>query len=96
VPRAFLRDLFHRLVLLLYCLEGGLFLILAPWSPLWPRNYFFRRYRPLGDLALHPVSRGVVSAVGLVLLLQGAWELVRLVLAARRRRLERPAGEAGR
>ena len=70
-PLSSRRDALRFLVYVLYCLEGGVFLTLAPWSALWKSNYFFQLLPLLGTIGLHPVARGLVSAVGVLLFLHG-------------------------
>lgn len=56
----------HWFVLyVLVCLEVGIFLILAPWSLIWERNYFLQAYPALRPLVLDPVFRGAVSGLGI-------------------------------
>ncbi len=58
-----------RLLFILYCLEAGLFLVFAPWVPVWDRQMI---QIPLGDLRaalLHPLFRGGVTGFGVLHLL---------------------------
>ena len=77
---------------LFYCVEGGLFLVLVPWSPLWEHLFYFKRLAWLGSFGRQGMVRGVVSGIGIALLIQGAWELaltaVRLLRARRRSEVE--------
>ncbi len=64
-----------RLLFVLYCVEAGVFLLLAPWSPMWERVL---AHMPLGELyplALRPIVRSAVSGFGLVHLVWGAHDL---------------------
>ena len=59
----------------LYCLEAGTFLVLAPWTGAWEG---FLAYLPIGglhDLLLAPAVRGAVSGFGLIHLVWGAHDL---------------------
>lgn len=89
--------------MIVYFLETGLVLLVAPWSGVWERNLFVEILPAWGSVArLHGV-RGTVSGVGLVTLAVGLWELTSLVGGSvlRRRgsgskRLSPPAGGAER
>ena len=88
-----------RILLIVYFLETGLVLLVAPWSTVWERNLFVEMLPSLGSVVrLHGV-RGTVSGVGLVSLAVGLWELASVVGASIRRRREtgskRPAAPAG-
>ncbi|HTQ79465.1 MAG TPA: hypothetical protein VMM92_05675 [Thermoanaerobaculia bacterium] len=77
-------DTVFRLLFVLYCCEAGVFLVLAPWGPMWDRTL---SHLPLGIFAglfLHPVFRGAVSGFGLVHLVWGVNDL-QLLLRWRRR-----------
>jgi len=77
-------DQVFRLLFILYCIEAGVFLLLAPWSPMWERTL---AHLPLGALrgaCLHPTFRGAVTGFGLVHLVWGASD-VQTLLAGRRR-----------
>lgn len=77
-------DQVFRLLFILYCVEAGVFLLLAPWGPMWQRTL---AHLPLGALRgalLHPAFRGGVSGFGLVHLVWGANDL-HAFLAERRR-----------
>ena len=92
-------DEIHRLsrvLLIVYFLETGLVLLVAPWSTLWERNLFVDLVPFWGNVArLHGV-RGAVSGVGLFSLAVGVWELTAMAAALRRRAAgpERPSPPA--
>jgi len=44
----------------------GVFLILAPWSPLWEANYLLQAYPGVRALLLSGPIRGIISALGVV------------------------------
>lgn len=67
-------------VYVLYCFEAGLALLVMPWSPLWPDNYYFERLRALRAVGLHPITRGIVSGLGFVLLVEGVLGFIRFAL----------------
>ena len=79
----FVRDSVRFLIYILYCVEGGLFLMVVPWIGLWERNWFFDAFPLIAAVGLHPVSRGLVSGLGLALLLHGIAELARLTRTPR-------------
>ncbi|HMC82977.1 MAG TPA: hypothetical protein VKL61_07070 [Candidatus Polarisedimenticolia bacterium] len=79
-----MREKIRTLVYLFYLFEVGLFLLLVPWSPLWERNYFLAELPPLGSFCLSPFTRGAVSSIGILHLLQGALDSLAFVRAERR------------
>jgi len=81
-------DLFFLVLFVLYCLEAGLFLVLAPWNGGWDRLAFQMPFEALRDLLLTPGFRGAVTGFGLVHLVWGLHDL-RALLGGRRRQRER-------
>jgi len=75
-----------QLLFILYCIEVGSFLVLAPWSPSWERTIILM---PLsGSLVpplLHPALRGGVTGFGLIHLVWAAHDLDRLLSRLRSR-----------
>jgi hypothetical protein len=57
---------FFRVVLLVFWLELGLVLILAPWSNIWDANFFLYQYPALGFLVRNPFLRGAISGLGAI------------------------------
>ena len=55
-----------RLVLVVFFLEVGLVLTLAPWSAYWDRNYFAETLPIVHGLITNNFVRGAVSGLGLV------------------------------
>ena len=84
-----LRDWLRFLVYIFYCVEGGLLLLIVPWRPLWEQNYFFRQYQLVEQIAMHPVARGMVSGLGVALLVHGVYEVI--VATTSRREGREPA-----
>ena len=78
-----MRERFSRSLLIIYFLEVGLVLLVAPWTTFWDRNVFVAA-NPLAEavLTLHAV-RGGVSGVGLLHLGAGVVELARLLVRRR-------------
>lgn len=65
----------------LYCIEVGLFLLLAPWGPMWERALSWLPSLDLQALGGHPITRSAFSGFGLVHLI---WSLHDLDLLFRR------------
>lgn len=57
---------YHRVLVVLLCLELGLFLLAFPWSILWERNLIFQYLPFLRPLFLNHYFRGAVSGLGLI------------------------------
>ena len=55
-----------RLVLVVFFVEVGLVLTLAPWSAYWDRNYFAETLPVVDALITNNFVRGAVSGLGLV------------------------------
>lgn len=74
-----MRERFSRSLLIVYFLEVGLVLLVAPWTTFWDRNLFVEA-NPLAEsvLTMHAV-RGGISGVGLLNLGAGVVELARLL-----------------
>lgn len=69
----------------LYCLEAGLFFTVAPWTRVWTLNPMLHANASVAFLADNPFVRGFISGVGVVHLIVGVRELVRLSRARRGR-----------
>ena len=81
-------DEIHRLgrvLLIVYLLETGLVLLVAPWSTFWERNWLVETSPLFGGVIRLAAVRGAVSGVGVINLFVGVWEL-----AAWLRALARP------
>jgi hypothetical protein len=76
-----------RILFILYCIEAGTFLVLAPWSPVWDRTLIQIPNEILRAFLLHPYLRAAVTGFGLVHLVWGAHDLDDLIF---RRRLRAP------
>ena len=77
----------RRVLLIVYLLETGLVLLVAPWSTFWERNWLVEISPLLDGVMRRSVVRGAVSGVGVVSLCAGLWELAASLLA-----LVRPIG----
>lgn len=64
-----------RALFLLYCIEAGVLLLLAPWSPSWDRTVVQIPSYHLQSLLALGTFRGAVSGFGLVHLVWGAHDL---------------------
>jgi hypothetical protein len=72
-----------RLLLIIFFLEVGLVLAVAPWSTYWERNYFAGLLPMMHVVITNSFFRGAVSGLGVVNLAAALAEL-RSLLAARR------------
>ena len=68
----------------LYCLEAGLFFTVVPWTQVWTLNSLLHSTAGIAAWADNPFLRGFVSGIGVVHLILGARELVRISRAKRR------------
>ncbi len=69
----------------LYCLEAGLFFTIAPWTAVWTRNPWLHNSVEMGMLADNPFLRGFVSGFGVIHLIVGIRDLMRILRARRGR-----------
>lgn len=74
-----------RVLFILYCVEAGTFLVLAPWTPVWDRTLIQIHVEALRMLCLHPVMRSCVTGFGLTHLIWGAHDLDELIFRRRAR-----------
>ena len=70
-----------RLVLVVFFLEVGLVLTLAPWSAYWDRNYFAETMPAVHALITNNYIRGAVTGLGLVNICAAVADLVGMFLA---------------
>ncbi|HVS16913.1 MAG TPA: hypothetical protein VMV46_23635 [Thermoanaerobaculia bacterium] len=84
-PRSFLRSL-ARALFILYCVEVGVFLTMAPWRSGWSTLLIQFPLEALRGPLLTPWGRGAVTGFGLVHLVWGLHDL-REILDRRRVRL---------
>jgi hypothetical protein len=71
----------------LYCLEAGLFFLIVPWTVIWTVNPLLHSNIFIGAIADNPFVRGFISGVGLLHLIVGVRDLVRI---SRQRRSQQP------
>lgn len=67
----------------LYCLEAGLFFTVVPWTRIWTMNSLLHSSDVLALWADNPFLRGFVSGIGVLHLIFGVRELLRLARARR-------------
>lgn len=81
-PERTMKPTWLQLLYLLYCAEAGVYLLLVPWSGLWPPAAL-RWAEAIRPVLLTGAMRGAVSAFGLVLLAVGCVDLIRFCRALR-------------
>jgi len=62
----------------LYCIEAGLFFLIAPWTHLWTMNPLFSGSPDLAMWAANPFVRGFVSGFGMMHMIVGVKDLLRM------------------
>lgn len=67
----------------LYCVEAGLFFTIVPWTMIWTLNPLLHSSVAVGVIADNPFVRGFVSGIGLLHLLVGIRDLLRILRARR-------------
>ena len=67
----------------LYCIEAGLFFIVVPWTHLWTMNPLLQAQPSLALLAANPFLRGFVSGFGVIHILIGINDMLRISQARR-------------
>ena len=68
----------QTILVIVFCLEMGLVLVLFPWSKFWEGNYFFSLAPQWAAVFASSYLRGAVSGVGLInvwIALSEAWRL---------------------
>ncbi len=66
-----------------YAISGGIFLLIVPWTKWWERNLFLYIVPLLRMVFLHTFFRGAASILGLILLMMGIVEIMRLYSSAK-------------
>ena len=56
----------QAVLLILFCMEVGVVLVLLPWSSFWDRNYFFALLPRWAYVFASPYLRGAISGLGLL------------------------------
>ena len=76
---------FTRILMIVYCLEVGVVLSVAPWTNYWDRNYFVEAWPFLEEILTSGFIRGLVTGVGVfsfgaaLIELFGIWRLRKFV-----------------
>lgn len=68
-------DSLFRVLFVVYCLEAGIFLTVAPWTEGWQRVAMLMPYGLLRSLVAHSWLRGLISGFGLVHLVWAAHDI---------------------
>jgi hypothetical protein len=76
---------FSAVLLIVLCLEIGLFLLVFPWSEYWQNNYFASLTPQWRQYWMNSYLRGAVSGLGVANLYLSLTELFRLRRFSRRR-----------
>jgi hypothetical protein len=72
-----------RILFILYCIEAGTFLVLAPWSPVWDRMLVQIPSELVRGFGLYALVRAAVTGFGLIHLVWGAHDLDDLIFRRR-------------
>ena len=68
----------------LYCLEAGLFFLVVPWTRLWTVNPLLHSTAAISMLSGNPFLRGFVSGFGVIHLIIGIKDIIRISNERRR------------
>ncbi len=60
------KDRILLVVFVLFCLEIGIILTVAPWTPFWSGNSLLGGFPQLREFLMHDFIRGLVSGLGLI------------------------------
>jgi hypothetical protein len=72
----------------LYCLEAGLFFTIVPWTRVWTLNSWLHSSVGLAAWADNPFFRGFISGIGVVHLILGVRELMRIAEQRRKESMQ--------
>ena len=72
-----------RVFFALYCVEAGFFFLIVPWTRMWTLNPLLHSNLTVSMLAGNAFVRGFVSGFGLVHILIGVNDIIRISLARR-------------
>jgi hypothetical protein len=64
-----------RVLFFIFCLEFGVYLVVAPWSPTWDQAVMHLPVSWLRDVYFEPWTRGAMTGLGLAYLLLAAHDL---------------------
>ena len=74
-----------RVFFILYCIEAGVFFLLAPWTRFWLGHPLLTYNSSVAALTVNPFLRGFISGFGVVHLLIGFREILLMVSQWRER-----------
>ena len=63
----------------LYCLEAGVFFTIVPWTRIWTLNPWLHNNVMIGMWVDNPFVRGFVSGIGVVHLIIGISDIMRIM-----------------
>lgn len=63
----------------LYCLEAGVFFTIVPWTRIWTLNPWLHHNVTIGMWVDNPFVRGFVSGIGVVHLIIGISDIMRIM-----------------
>lgn len=69
----------EKLILTLFCLEVGAFLLVFPWMPYWDDNYFIALTGVWKSVFVSPYFKGAVSGLGVLNLYLAIMESIEFV-----------------
>jgi hypothetical protein len=64
------------IVFILFCLEIGIILTVAPWTSFWINNSLIVSYPQLQEILVHPFVRGLISGLGVADVCLAVMEIV--------------------
>jgi hypothetical protein len=67
----------------LYCIEAGLFFTVVPWTRVWTMNPLLHNATAVAVWADNPFFRGFVSGFGIIHIILGVRDLMRITRARR-------------
>lgn len=82
--RARIVQLLHKALTIAYIvltLEFGIVLVSLPWKDFWDRNYLLHLYPQFTPLIANPFFKGFVVGLGIINILIGIQEFVRLEIS---------------
>ena len=62
----------------LYCLEAGLFFTIVPWTRMWTGNPLLHSTMTMSILSANPFVRGFVSGFGVIHLIIGIKDIMKI------------------
>lgn len=63
-------------ILVMFCVELGMFLVVLPWIPVWQHNSLTANHPLLHGAVQHFFTRGAVTGLGLIDIWVGIWSAV--------------------